>query len=313
MRIKNHCILGIAAAILLVIGQPAYGAEISWTDWTSAETGNPGWALGTIILSDTKTVSIAYKGEVSFAQTSGGTNYWIPSEPYVSAAVKKPPSDPDIIALQGGDSTINTISFSEPVSNPVMAIVSLGQGGIPVRYKFSIPFKVLSYGKGYWGSGQFTGNTGNSLEGREGHGVIQFLGSVSSLSWTVETAEYWHGLTIGIPFDTQKQQQKQYGRIARNVLLILAGIAVAAVAARYAFLKWKPLPIPKPAPPADPTNLLQPTIQVQPKKDSGAQSLQVHGTFMTDVEIRFKPTADSGAQRLNFQSATLADEGDNHG
>ncbi len=185
----------------VLIGQihPAFGAIASWSDWTSASSGNPGSANGMIVLPNLTTVSINYIGEISFAQTSGGINYWAPPTAYISPTVENPPPANDIIALIGGNVTVNMITFSEPVVNPVMAIVGLGRTGVPVRYQFDAPFVILSNGPGFGGNGPLTELPGNVLEGKEGHGTIQFPGSYTSISWTVPNAENWHGFTIGIP------------------------------------------------------------------------------------------------------------------
>ena len=46
--------------------------------------------------------------------------------------------------------------------------------------------------------GRFSTVGNNVLQGVEGHGTIQFLGTISTISWTVPTAEYWHGFTVGL-------------------------------------------------------------------------------------------------------------------
>lgn len=38
----------------------------------------------------------------------------------------------------------------------------------------------------------------NVLQGAEGHGTIQFLGTFSTFSWEVPITENWHGFTFGI-------------------------------------------------------------------------------------------------------------------
>lgn len=194
--------LGIAtASVAIAVGavgaKPASAASISWTDWTSATPGNAGSAQGTITLPNQSPVSVTYNGEISFAQTSGGINYWNPTTPYISATVPNAPPDSDIIALTGGNNNVNTINFSTPVVNPVLGIVSLGTPSVQVNYQFNIPFNILSVGAGYWGNGPLTQLPGNVLQGTEGHGVIQFTGNISSISWTAPNAEYWHGFTVG--------------------------------------------------------------------------------------------------------------------
>ncbi len=176
-----------------------FSAETRWTDWQTANKGNPGTAHGIIGLS-TQNVSVDYSGEIAFAQVSGGTNYWVPSAPYLSSVVLNPPATSDIIALAGGNSTVNTIKFAQPITNPVMAIASLGSAaaGIVARYQFDANFDILSQGAGYWGNGTLTKLSGNVLQGLEGHGVIQFQGTFTSISWTAPVYENWHGFTIGL-------------------------------------------------------------------------------------------------------------------
>jgi len=186
------------AFVLLGPVKQAFGMAISWTDWTSASSGNLGSASGTITLPDLSTVSVSYTGEVLFAQTGLGTNYWNPSTPYTSTTVSNPPPASEMIALEGGNATVNTITFSVPVVNPVMGIVSLGTPWLTTQYHFSTPFDILSSGPGFWGNGPLLELPGNILEGKEGHGTIQFLGTHTSISWTVPTFEHWHGSTFGI-------------------------------------------------------------------------------------------------------------------
>jgi PEP-CTERM motif-containing protein len=189
---------GIGVAfIVLTMAQAAFGATIYWTDWTSATPGSPGSATGTITGATISPVTVAYSGELTFGQTSGGINYWVPSTPYISPSVSNAPPASDIIALDLA-STGNTITFSQALVNPIMAIVSLGRSNELVSYTFAQPFDVLSFGPGYWGGpGTLTELPGNVLQGDEGHGVIQFSGTYSSISWDSTPSEYWHGFTVG--------------------------------------------------------------------------------------------------------------------
>jgi hypothetical protein len=76
--------------------------------------------------------------------------------------------------------------------------VSLGAPGNAITYAFNSPFTIVSQGAGYWGNGPLTQLPGNVLQGEEGHGTIQFLGTYSTFSWTVPNPETWHGFTFGI-------------------------------------------------------------------------------------------------------------------
>jgi hypothetical protein len=107
-----------------------------------------------------------------------------------------------MIAITGANLTVDTFTFSAPVTNPVMAIVSLGQSGIPVNYNFiNAPFTVLSDGPGWWGGPGIIANIGGDiLQGTEGDGTIQFIGTYTSISWTASpNGEYWNGFTVGSP------------------------------------------------------------------------------------------------------------------
>jgi hypothetical protein len=82
-----------------------------------------------------------------------------------------------------------------------MAILSLGQPGLPRTYAFNAGFDVLNSGTGFFGgspAGSLAEQAGNVLSGLEGHGIIRFSGTFSSLSWTIPTAEFWHGFQIGV-------------------------------------------------------------------------------------------------------------------
>jgi hypothetical protein len=180
---------------ILVFASVAVAAPVSWTDWTSAIVGNSGSAQGTLTIGPT-TVDVSYSGAISFAQTSGGTNYWNPSAPYISATVENAPPASDIIALNiGTGATPATITFSQAVQDPLLALVSWNGNTVD----FGVPIEILSYGAGYWGNGTPVLNAaGTGFFGSgEVHGVIELPGSYTSISFT-HTSENWHGFTVGV-------------------------------------------------------------------------------------------------------------------
>jgi hypothetical protein len=71
---------------------------------------------------------------------------------------------------------------------------------VSTRYDFDSPFTIVSQGAGFWGGGSsaLVQLPGDILQGNEGHGTIQFIGTFSTFSWTVPTPENWHGFTFGI-------------------------------------------------------------------------------------------------------------------
>ncbi len=192
--------MGLALGCSAMIATPSYAVPYSWTDWTSANTTS---ATGTV-----DGVGVSFTGDLApAAQTSGGINYWAAnSSIYTSAGVDNGPTpNSDIIRLTGGTGTgLQTLTFSTPVTDPVMAILSMGQSiasngvDVPVQYIFDAPFTILNQGVGFWG-GSATGLTqgGTTLTGLEGHGIIQFSGTFNSISWTMPLSENWHGFTVG--------------------------------------------------------------------------------------------------------------------
>jgi len=189
-------------AMLTAVGMALSASAIQYTDWTSSSAGTASGSIGAI--------GVTYVGDVAFAQTAGGVNYWARSSPppYNNPAynaytgVPNMPTTSDIVALSSTVTTPNTITFSSPVKDPIMLIMSQGQPSLAVYYDFAQDFVILSSGNGHWGgnpAGSLFEEPGDVLKGVEGHGAIQFLGTISSISWTVRPNEYWHGFTIGLP------------------------------------------------------------------------------------------------------------------
>jgi hypothetical protein len=187
-----------AAATLLTLAAPRSAhAQVVWTDWVAGVEGPNGSATGTLLVNGT-TVGVSYVGEIAFIQTdANATNYWQPDEPYKSATVPNAPPPGDIIALSLA--TSKTITFSQAITNPLFAVVSLNGNG----YRFDRDFQILSFGEGFWGNGTLTKADAGAgffqLNGSgEPHGVIEFQGTFSSITWTSLTDEYWNGFTIGV-------------------------------------------------------------------------------------------------------------------
>jgi hypothetical protein len=175
---------------ILVFASVAAAGPVDWTDWTNVTVGAPG-VVGTLNTGGS-TVNVSFSGAYSFAQTSGGTNYWNPSTPYLSSTVSNAPPASDIIALSTGGTA--TITFSQAVQDPLLALVSWNTNIVD----FGVPIEILSFGAGYWGSGTPILNAaGDGFTGNgEVHGVFKLPGSYTSISFT-HTSENWHGFTVG--------------------------------------------------------------------------------------------------------------------
>ena len=202
-------LIGVAAAATM-FGLMCGTVDASLYHYLDWQAANPsaGTASGVITLPDASTVDVGFAatfargnpGSFFFAQTAGGTNYWNPSTPYLSAQVENAPPASEILALVGGENQIYTVTLSEPIKDPIMAIVSLGSSFIATSYDFDSPFAIVSQGTGFWGDNAtaLSQLSGDVLLGTEGHGTIQFLGTFSTFSWAVPTPENWHGFTFGI-------------------------------------------------------------------------------------------------------------------
>ena len=191
--------LGAAGALALVVAAvPASraGAQVVWTSWTSATAGQTtGTASGTM-----GSTTVSYAGEVGSGTQVNNTGTFVWNETGTPLAYGgMGPTRTDFIQLLGGPNTgTNTLTFSSPVNNLFLAVVSLGQGGVPASFNFADAFTINSQGAGHWG-GTATSLTqsGNTLTGSEGNGVLRFSGPVSSLSWTNPGYENYYGFTVG--------------------------------------------------------------------------------------------------------------------
>lgn len=202
--------LAVAAALAVGASVSLGQMQIQWADWIDHEVGANGWAWGKMA-----DYYVLYEGDVRVpTQTTlkpgPGENYWIPEDPYL--VPNSPSPNPDIITLQQSDPQIkNTISFyldaaftmEAWVPDVHMAIVSLGQPGMPVTYSFEQDFNIKKVADGYWNdvtsSTSVLNQSGLNLIGSEGHGTIVFTEAVHQISWSVDPSEYWHGFTVGIP------------------------------------------------------------------------------------------------------------------
>ena len=216
----------LVATLLLCAGWSlsASAAPIIWTDWLG--TG-PDTVAGELVIGDT-TVDVTYAGAYAFAQTIGGTNYWSEGTPapYTgSTQVDNAPGTSDVIAFNTGGT--KTITFSQPVRDPLVALVSWN--GNTVR--FSSPIQILSHGEGFFGSGIPIDITEFGFHGSgELHGVIRLPSTHSGFSFT-DASEYWHGITIGVAglADNGEPTPNPVPEPGTLALLGLAGAGLAAL------------------------------------------------------------------------------------
>ena len=196
MKISHLGAVCAAAVAFAVAPVSSANAQITWTSWTAdspgALTGTASGMMGSI--------AVTYTGEVGSGtqiNNTGSVTAWRETGTPLAFGGQGPTTT-DFVQLVGGTSTgTNTLSFSSPVNNLFMGIASLG-GYNTAQFNFTTPFTIISQGAGNWG-GTATSltQTGNTLFGTEGNGVLQFSGPVSTLTWTNPVSEYYYGFTVG--------------------------------------------------------------------------------------------------------------------
>ena len=214
---KKFLLVGLALAICFLAALPAAADTVNWTQWSQTFTtsSSAGSASGT-----SGSIGVTYSGELETLMF----NYpsWGPPGTFDGGTVSNaPPSAGGIIQLFGGASAapiVNTITFSQAVTNPVMAIWSLGQGGIESKFVFgpSEPFTIEAGGPSneYSGSAIYSCDGGFTICGVEGNGTIQFNGTFTSISWTNPVFENWYGFTVGTFEPTTRSEVPEPSSIA---------------------------------------------------------------------------------------------------
>ena len=180
---------------------------VYWADWQSVDGG----AVFGTLSPPSGVIQLVYSGNLYGAQTTMGTDEFAPASTFTSATVPNAPSGPGMIEVSGpvssGATPTDLVTFSEPVTNPVMAIYNLGTGygNESASILFSAPFVVLSSGLNAAGNGLFGNETlalvDGGVSGIGSNGVVELEGTFSTIQWTnpndIPYASYT-GLTVGI-------------------------------------------------------------------------------------------------------------------
>jgi hypothetical protein len=172
-------------------------AQVAWTDWLTLNYPD-GTASGTM---GGVTVNYVSTGPVQAAYTDctawpAADRWAVGNGAYTNGTV---PNRPICDQIGFTDALTATVTFSSPVSNLYMAMLSVGQRGTPVTFAFNQSFVVDSWGMGFSGS-DWNGPgivSGNSFTGEEFHGVLRFTSPVTTLTFTTNVPEHWQGFTFG--------------------------------------------------------------------------------------------------------------------
>jgi hypothetical protein len=207
---KKFAFALLAMATAFAITPVAFADTIAWTNWTSGTAGNPGSATGTITTIPTITVSFSGEtlglGTAYVISNNQSISPWSVPSNYIGGTVDNaPPVGNNSVAMEGGSGITETITFSSPVVDPVLAIWSLGAAGpttIPAEFVFTSADGAYTLeaggADGYSGGSSITVN-GETVSGTEGSGVIQFDSTLSSITFTTPESENWYAFTVGEP------------------------------------------------------------------------------------------------------------------
>lgn len=182
---KSNILGALGAVAALMVASSAQAATADWTEWTSNTAGTIG------------AVGVTYSGEMQGLIT---IPQYTPPSSFTGGSVDNAPVAADgSIKLIGGNAGVNSVTFSQAVLNPVFAIWSLGQGGAPASFNFigSPNFSIVAGGPStQFGGGSIT-QVGSVVSGNEANGLLQFVGSYTSISWTNPSAENYYAFTVG--------------------------------------------------------------------------------------------------------------------
>jgi hypothetical protein len=193
---KRNFVLGalVAVASPFLMGSAA-AVPVTWTDWLTISSPVALGDMGGVTVTATAT-SGPMNGP---SQTACGSNWWTQPDPgnpaYTGGSVSNAPTACEQVGLNSPVAI--TVSFSAPVSNLHMALLSVGQPNYTVTYDFDTAFTIDSEGRGFWGDGSYVLGAGDTLAMDEFHGVLSFAGPISSLSFTTSPNENWHAFTFG--------------------------------------------------------------------------------------------------------------------
>jgi len=188
--------LAVISTVLICSATAASADVIDWAVWQSATAGPvAGSALGTT----SSGLTIGYNGELQTLSTDVVS--WQPATSWIGGNIDNAPlPSGGTIGVNGGSAVVDIITFSAPVTNPVMAFWSLGNPGYTAEFDFTSlgPFAIQAGGPNAEYGGQSIIQSGNRILGAEGNGAIQFFGTFSQISWTNPVYEGWYGFTVGV-------------------------------------------------------------------------------------------------------------------
>ncbi|MCK6691630.1 MAG: FG-GAP-like repeat-containing protein, partial [Thermoanaerobaculia bacterium] len=155
----------------------------SWIDWNSVTPGNS--ATGTVNV-DGSTITATYTStQVQSIQLPPYFNLGEAYNGYI------PPSGTEGLQAHHGAGITHTYSFSQPVTDPILAFWSFNSNS----FTFTTPFELVGHSPGVSTGG---GNTVLVGQAGESNAAIRLIGTFSTISYTSGILEGWTGVNVGL-------------------------------------------------------------------------------------------------------------------
>ncbi len=130
-------------------------------------------------------IGYTYTSSQPLSATAGVFNYGIFPSSY-----GVPNNNPTI---RNTLATSNTLTFSSPMTDPVLVFSSIGSAGVFVPITFSNPIEII------WSSGgtSLVVNSSTQITGQEGYVILRIPGNHTSISFNYTAAENYANFTFG--------------------------------------------------------------------------------------------------------------------
>lgn len=168
-------------------------APVNWNYWTSS--------FGGYMPVGNQNIGVIYSS-ADYHDAIIGVPSWTPTSTWADGTILSNGLTPynNVMQIFGGSSTVNTVLFSQPVVDPVIAIWSLGslvQGQASFVFTGLSPQNIVGGPSSEYGGSPLT-LSGVTVSGIEGNGSILFSGIYTSISWTNPQFEDYYGFNVGV-------------------------------------------------------------------------------------------------------------------